>query len=182
MDVNRLWFDFCRDGTYYYVCGRSAELSGLSPVYGNLFHHALELLLKADLIRHGVPLLKVRAFGHNLGRLWKRFKKRTGDKSLAQYDPLIRELNRFQSIRYPEQRGGMTIATSIVPGQRATMWSDTPLPPHYEINLGEMDELVMRVVKAVEVNPTSLRHHLLSEESKRILLEQNLQAGFWTQD
>jgi len=34
----------------YYVAGRSASLANFMPVAGNLFHHAVEMLLKCFLL------------------------------------------------------------------------------------------------------------------------------------
>jgi hypothetical protein len=41
---------FCDLATQYYVAGRLAARGGLVPVHGNLFHHAIEMYLKATLV------------------------------------------------------------------------------------------------------------------------------------
>jgi hypothetical protein len=46
--ASRLFFS---TGTQYYVSGRYAVTAGLSPVAGNLLHHAVEMSLKGGLAR-----------------------------------------------------------------------------------------------------------------------------------
>ena len=57
----------------YYVSARMAYFARAIPVAGNLFHHAVEMLLKGYLCRtlddRGRWRLK-----HNLRRTWRRFK------------------------------------------------------------------------------------------------------------
>ena len=156
---------------------------GLLPVYGNQHHHAVEMFLKAALTRQGVSLEELEKMGHNLSRLWAEFKKFAADSSLAQYDALIAELDKFEDIRYPDAilKTGMTGGTSIVPGDRAEMWSDQPLPPHYEVNLGEIDGLVAKIVDVIGVNREVLMNKLVKKGAKDVLLEHNPHAAFWQQ-
>lgn len=61
-------------GVQYYVAARSAAMARLAPITGNLFHHSLEMLLKAGLSRqNSMDYLKVE-YGHKLDKLWTRFK------------------------------------------------------------------------------------------------------------
>ena len=63
----------------YYVAGRSACFAGFMPVGGNLFHHAVEMLLKHFLLKcYSATQLKDR-FGHNLKKLWGAFKQVAND-------------------------------------------------------------------------------------------------------
>jgi hypothetical protein len=182
IDPERLWFEFCRHGIQYYAAGRWSELMGLLPVYGNQHHHAVEMFLKAALTRERVSLGDLKDMGHDLNRLWAEFKRRfAGDTSLAEYDTLIVELDKFENIRYPDAilRTGITGGTSIVPGDRAEMWSDQPLPPHYEVNLGEIDGLVAKIVAVIGVNRRVLINKLPMKEAKDTLLERNPHAAFW---
>jgi len=59
--------EFMRLGVQYYVAARSAALVGatLMPVCGNLYHHALEMFLKAGLSRK-YSLAELKRFGHKL--------------------------------------------------------------------------------------------------------------------
>jgi len=192
IDVDELWFEFCRYGIQYYAAGRWSELMRHIPVYGNLLHHALEMFLKAALTRQHVSLKDLKDMGHDLNRLWTEFKKRlAGNDSLAEYDGLILELDKFEDIRYPDAiwKTGMpvmTVGTSFVPGDRAEMWraggpplaKDQPRPSHYEVNLGEIDGLVVKIVEVIGVNPGVLVNKLLMKEAKETLREQNPHAAF----
>ncbi len=149
---------------------------------GNQHHHAVEMFLKAALTREGASLEDLKKIGHDLNRLWAEFKKRfAGDVSLAEYNDLIRELDKFEDIRYPDAilRTGMTGGTSIVPGDRAEMWSDQPLPSHYEVNLGEIDGLVAKIVEVIGVNRQVLMNTLKRQAAKDVLLEHNPHGTFW---
>ena len=64
------WLHLFGLGLDYYIAGRAAAMAGLAPVAGNLLHHAVEMLVKADLSKT-IPLveLKARRFGHGLPAL-----------------------------------------------------------------------------------------------------------------
>src|SRR5437667_5337653 len=69
--------------TKYYVAGRLAARASLSPIHGNLLHHAVEMYLKYVLIGVVSPgQMRSREFGHNLEWLWQRFKEREADSAL----------------------------------------------------------------------------------------------------
>src|SRR5689334_128947 len=64
--------EFMKLGVQYYVAARSAVMAQLLPVCGNLYHHSLEMFLKAGLSRHITldDLKNQRKFGHDLRKLW----------------------------------------------------------------------------------------------------------------
>ena len=64
--------EFMKLGVQYYVAARSAVMAKLLPVCGNLYHHSLEMFLKAGLSRHITldDLKHPRKFGHI--RSWTR--------------------------------------------------------------------------------------------------------------
>jgi HEPN domain-containing protein len=90
-----------QQATQYYVTARFAYFAGLIPVCGNLFHHAIEMYLKAAL-SSSVSVEKLKKDSHCLKKLWDRFKKEMADLSLTQFDCAIRRLNKFEKIRYPD--------------------------------------------------------------------------------
>ncbi len=47
MDLDSLRFEYFRLGMSYFISGRFAQNANLLPVTGNLFHHAIEMFLKA---------------------------------------------------------------------------------------------------------------------------------------
>jgi hypothetical protein len=66
---------FVRSGYEYYANARFAMHAQSSYVCGNLFHHAVEMLLKADLARTGKSLEELQHMGHNLKKLWRPYKR-----------------------------------------------------------------------------------------------------------
>ena len=65
---------FLRLGIQYYVVGRSAVLARLSPVCGNLLHHAVEAYLKARLSqKHSLKELEIMRLRE---RSWRAVKHR----------------------------------------------------------------------------------------------------------
>ena len=83
----------------YYVSGRFAALNNLQ-VAPNLFHHAVEMLAKFQLLRRvpedrlaeQVRKLKRKPYGHDLRTLWLDFKAGLG-RSLDRFDSVIADLN-----------------------------------------------------------------------------------------
>jgi hypothetical protein len=73
----------------YYIAARvSAVLVGLMPVCGNLYHHAVELFLKAGLSRKYSmrDLANRHKFGHCLPKIWAAFKADFASPALRQFD------------------------------------------------------------------------------------------------
>jgi hypothetical protein len=58
--------EFMKLGVQYYVAARSAAWAGLLPVCGNLYHHTLEMFLKAGLSRKYSLRELQKKFGHRL--------------------------------------------------------------------------------------------------------------------
>jgi hypothetical protein len=91
-------------GGQYYVAGRYGMFAGLMPVAANMHHHAIEMVLKGALSK-SLSIEEIRfKLGHDLPRTWKNFKKRANDPSLNRFDKVIKELHKFETIRYPEGR------------------------------------------------------------------------------
>ncbi len=172
-----LTFDFFRYGTHHYVSARWSTLAGLMFVYGNQFHHAVEMYLKGALLEKGFTLARLTRFRHNLRRLWKLFKKHYDDGTLSQFDKLIRQLDKFEEIRYPGKIRAMTLGISIGAGERTKVKTKKPLP-HYEVNLAEMDQLVRVIVEKMNVNPRALMPSL-RQEARNTLRQDNPETGFW---
>ena len=93
-------------GFQYYIVARAAALSGLLPVSGNLFHHAIEMFLKARLSQtHTLEELKKPRFRHSLHAAWNAFKAEVSGDILAQFDSTIDALQRFESVRWTQKFG-----------------------------------------------------------------------------
>src|SRR5437667_12264889 len=95
---------FCALATQYYVAARLAARAVLIPVHGNLFHHAVEMYLKAALVGT-LPVVEMKQppYIHDLTALWDRFKTKEADPALACFDTTIRELHGYESVSYPDK-------------------------------------------------------------------------------
>jgi hypothetical protein len=142
-------------GVQYYVTARFAAQAQLIPVVGNLFHHSIEMLLKAELSKtHSSKQLRHRKFSHDLKRTWKEFQKLYPTKDLSSFDNAVRELHRFERIRYPDTMLKLGMACSIqwsgsggtsARGQGAKV-------PLYELTVTEVDQLVDKIAELSSVN------------------------------
>ena len=69
-------------------------------MYGNLLHHAVELYLKFALIGVLTPAeMRSREYGHNLERLWQRYKELVSSPALDRFDRMIKALHEFEELR-----------------------------------------------------------------------------------
>jgi hypothetical protein len=146
-------------GMEYYIAARSAALANLINVCGNLYHHALEMLLKAILSRrYSVDELK--SFGHNLPKIWGTLKAEFPSIALDQFDVLIGDLHRFETIRYPEklsEQGGLLFIEWGISSQ-----DSLPGFPTYKISATDIDHLV---VKLFRVSSADLPHCMYTLKS-----------------
>src|SRR5207253_10827 len=112
----RLKESYCRLGAEYYLSGRFAFLASHVPmtVTGNLFHHAVEMLLKGYLSTTSNEEER-KKLGHRLKQIWRKFKQDVGDPQLDRFDSMIAELDKFEDIRYPETplKSGMAVMFSV---------------------------------------------------------------------
>jgi len=93
--------EFMRLGVQYYVAARSTACAGLLPVCGNLYHHALEMFLKAGLSRK-YSLAELKRCRHKLSDIWNAFKTDFRSTALLQFDETVAEIAKFEEIRYPD--------------------------------------------------------------------------------
>lgn len=93
---------FWMTGSQYYTVARFAMHAQCMPVCGNLFHHAVEMLLKGALAhKRSISDLK-HNMRHNLNVPWQSFKVEFPDQTLTRHDETISSLNKFEEIRYPD--------------------------------------------------------------------------------
>jgi len=164
-------------GSSYYVVARIAAQGFLMPITGNLYHHAIEMLLKGRLAKEmSSPDLK--ALGHDLAQLWEHFKVLAGLSSLGTFDPLILELQQHERIRYPERIVDEGMQASVSLGGAPAPRSLTPgdQPPSYHIDVDRLDQLVASIFRASSVNPAfffGALHPSLQEHIPRTLMDQS---------
>jgi len=129
-------------------------------VAGNLYHHGIEYLLKSYLLRTiGIPDIK--NLKHNLVKTWNKVKAISGDTDLSKFDDIIKSLDHFERIRYPETvvREGAIIAFSVnKPPTKFSKLNPHRNEPIYEISAQEIDELLRGIIKLTNINFTAYTH------------------------
>jgi len=147
----RSFFDL---GTQYYVVARFSAFAALTPACGNHFHHAIEMYLKGYLSSK-LRMTELKDLGHRLGKIWNRFKVDISDVQLNPFDQVISELDKFESIRYPERilSNGMMalISSKRQPHARGSLKSRRP-EPVYEVVVEEIDHLVQMIFERASVD------------------------------
>jgi hypothetical protein len=98
----------------YYAAARFLVHAQCIPVCGNLFHHAVEMLLKGGLAKkrkRKLSLSKLKKMGHKLKVLWREYKSDFPDPALKRHDKTISLLDKFEAIRYPDStlKSGMGV-------------------------------------------------------------------------
>ena len=172
---------FLKLAVQYYIAARSAALAGLMPVSGNLYHHAIEMFLKAQLSQaKSLEVLKNR-LGHDLSALWQSFKGDFLTISFEQFNDTIASLCPFENIRYPENM--------IKEGaQMAIIWNKSPFltgsllesrVPRYEICVNDIDLLVARIFEVCSKNPLFFMA-TLNEYGRNAILHKNPASDTWS--
>jgi hypothetical protein len=147
MEADQMFLDL---GVQYYLAARSSVLAQQTVVAGNLFHHAIENMLKAHLSSSRSLQQVKKEFGHRLIKAWTTFKAEVQDASeLTQFDHTIRQLEAFEDIRYPD--GIVRDGAIIIVGAGGIVSPATPRT--YSIVVEEIDRLVPAIFKASSRNP-----------------------------
>ena len=87
-------------GSDYYLAARFA-MKAQRFVQGNLFHVAVEMLLKSGLAKKGHTEPELKGWGHSLNKLWQVFKTDYPDPALTRHDAAVSSLDEFEDMRYP---------------------------------------------------------------------------------
>ena len=158
----------------YYVAGRYAVFSGLTPVAGSILHHAVEMALKGHLSRK-LAAADLKALKHSLDKLWRAFKKSLPARDLKEYDVAIARLDQFETIRYPEHVAGHGMlvqqdATKVVSRSKSKLPSPVP---RYDLRLQDVDALLDAIFDCASVNPKFFVGGLNSN-AKQYLSENNV--------
>jgi hypothetical protein len=146
---------FVGNACQYYAAARFAMHAQCMPVCGNLFHHAVEMLLKAGLARKR-ELSELKDMGHKLKVLWRAFKADFPDPALKRHDKTISSLDKFEDIRYPDaimKHGMGASAQWHGPPAKITMRGGLKTPKQYAIVVSDIDDLVADVFKASSWKP-----------------------------
>ena len=100
----------------------------------------------------------------------RRFSEQCGS-----FDPIIRGLHQFEEIRYPDQIAAQGVLPEIGRGKRPPPSEPSSLPakvPSYRLYLGEIDELISKVLAVASINPADYASTLLPE-ARKYLVEEN---------
>lgn len=164
-------------GMQYYIAARlSAVLTGLMPVCGNLYHHAVEMFLKSGISRkHSMrDLANPNKFGHCLPKLWKAFRIDFVSPALQQFDTVITTLQKWDDIRYPDKVLAEGALMSIE-------WADAlppppsphqflPSPPAYNVNGAAIDNFVKTIFEVLQRLPGQYKGRVNSNPHLREIL------------
>jgi hypothetical protein len=143
--------EFIYYGFQYYMLGRCGVAAWAHPVAANLFHHAVEMLLKAELARHTTEEDR-RKLGHRLPDIWEAFKAIHPSNQLARFDALIGNLHKYEDIRYPEKTAQQGMQNSFQFGSGPPPKASGKLPT-FNLSVGEVDALVKAICDVCSINP-----------------------------
>jgi hypothetical protein len=150
--VTHLASKYAEQALEYYVVARFSALAGFTLIAGNLYHHAVEMILKSRLSETHTTAELIK-WSHNLQKLWPVYLKERGNPSLDKFNGTIQELNEFESIRYPEKviNEGAQITFSMTVSERPTVLVDhsgAPKVPTYHLSIQELDLLIAELFAA----------------------------------
>ena len=177
----RAFLYFYEIALQYYVSGRAAHRCGNTLITGNLFHHAVEMLLKGQLSKT-IPLADLKRskkFGHDLFRLWTHFKDLFPEHDLTEFDKMIVSVENFEKIRYPDAilSNGACIGYSSGRGKPVSITPRSTVP-EYQIAVGDVDAFFGRLFPLCGLNPKA-SFSFLSAQGKQALTEDNIEASDW---
>lgn len=162
----RMKLEFARLGMYYHVAAnRSLRLGTIA---GNLAHHAVELYLKAFLVRYTSldDLKNPKKFGHSLPRLWDAFSERTEHRHEGLREA-VEGLQSFQDIRYPDgilAEGLLFVAAPPEWPSVEVMTDGTE--PTYVLSMNLIGQFAVTVLDEIPLDPGALQRQMLAAEDR----------------
>jgi len=155
--------------------------AGCIPVCGNLFHHAVEMLLKGGLAKKR-KLSELEKMRHRLKVLWRQFKLDFPDPALERHDKTISLLDKFEAIRYPAAilKSGMGAGAQWSgPAPSVTVRGPgLKTPKQYTIVVSDIDDLVADVFRASSWNPGAFIG--TNRAAKQAIKRRNKHANYLT--
>lgn len=153
----------------YHVAGRCAARCQLISVTGNLLHHAIEVLLKALIVRD-VGLRGVASFGHKLVPLWAAVVQKYPELNSLDRTGAVESLDRFELLRYPDDIVAKGAAVRF--GWERAPAMPTMKVPAYDLAMEDVDELFRAAFGASGLNPEFFLV-MLSQEARIALRDRN---------
>jgi hypothetical protein len=148
-----------RSGYEYYGNARFAMYAQNISICGVLFHHAVEMLMKADLAKNGKSLSELASMRHNLKGLWRAYKRNHPTVALSRHDKTIKRLDKHEDIRYPDPSLGsigVSVEWSGEPGSVKVYCRGMRSPKQYAVVVSDIDDLVADVIRTSSWNPSVL--------------------------
>jgi hypothetical protein len=171
---------FMEAACQYYTAARFSMRAQLHPVCGNLFHHAVEMALKAGLTQKR-SLVDLKEMNHKLrSKVWKAFKEDFPDPALQRHDKTISTIDKVEELRYPggSKSGSMGITAEWF-GQTIPIvtYGELDTPRQYPIVVSDIDDLMVDIFTACDCNPAGFfRSNAAAIEAVTLY---NSHAGFY---
>jgi hypothetical protein len=148
-------YHFYAMGLQYYAAGRFAALHNLTPVTGNLLHHAVEMVLKGKLAHHHSLADLKKKFGHDLSTCWTAFKAIFPSENLSPHDDVVNTLNEFEDLRYPDDilKFGAHITMGFVTRSKMAGPPSGTVQPGYMLSITDLDALMDGLFNLCRINP-----------------------------
>lgn len=146
----KLCGEYAEVAIQYYLSGRFAALRVLNPVSGNLFHHAVEMFLKACLQPH-YSNNQLRKLSHNLPRLWEEAKIVLHDDALSVHDDLVKRLDKWEEVRYFRFRSPTETVQFVLTLNEMTTPPPSPADRAYRLTLEEFDAFMHDLIRATGI-------------------------------
>jgi len=162
-DPDSAWHYFVELSLQYYAAGRFAALNRLHRIAPNLVHHAVELILKAVLVRdHSLEKIKT-DYRHDLTRLWKAVTAASPGLLTTRRNQTIADVAKFEDLRYPNLliRQGATVTVALTSGENPRVSGSRPTSgPRYQFNLEDIDELWCALFHNASASPAAFLQNL----------------------
>jgi hypothetical protein len=171
--------EFFTYGSQYYLAGRYGMFAGLMPVAANLHHHGIEMLLKGALSKTMTLEELKEKLMHNLQKMWRKFKRQANDPSLNRFNKVIKELSKYNDVRYPDKtlHSGASMMfdiTRVGAAQSSVTGKLAANVPQYKICLEDIDELVLEIFRLASRNPKAhLNMRFAKTEAREFLFRDN---------
>jgi hypothetical protein len=149
-------------GVEYYVAGRAAWHHNHFQIAGNLFHHAVEMMLKAVLMQKSVytaQQLKDK-FRHGIRRLWNETTRQV-PFDWSRFDIFVTDLDKWEKIRYGEFPEGKPKNLRIDALRIVRSLPGKPGHDEYRLCLEDADELFVVLARELGMGHSSFVHDIL---------------------
>jgi hypothetical protein len=156
-------------------CGPHPGTATSTRAIANLLHHAVETALKGALAKKGMDLKALRDLNHDLPKIWREFTAQYGIDGSA-FDSVIAELQKFETIRYPDKIVSQGLASMITPGKLSAPTGHM----RYVLWLGEIDELMDKIFTAGSISHKAFAGCVNMPMANEYLIKQN-EVAAWKQ-